>query len=100
LTLPGLELRPLGRPACSQSLYRLRYPISRWHNVFLSKTELKKSGGVICFFQTLNLVISQINLVFASCRASTFIYQVNVNYYWRFAQHACRKVMGVVTSIN
>jgi hypothetical protein len=25
LTLPGLELRPLGRPARSQSLYRLRY---------------------------------------------------------------------------
>jgi hypothetical protein len=24
--LPGLELRPLGRPARSQSLYRLRYP--------------------------------------------------------------------------
>jgi hypothetical protein len=26
LTLPGLELRSLGRPARSQSLYRLRYP--------------------------------------------------------------------------
>jgi hypothetical protein len=26
LTLPGLELRPLGRPARSQSLYRQRYP--------------------------------------------------------------------------
>jgi hypothetical protein len=26
LTLPGLELRPLGGPARSQSLYRLRYP--------------------------------------------------------------------------
>jgi hypothetical protein len=26
LTPPGLELRPLGRPASSQSLYRLRYP--------------------------------------------------------------------------
>jgi hypothetical protein len=25
LTLPGLELRPLGRPARSRSLYRLRY---------------------------------------------------------------------------
>jgi hypothetical protein len=27
LTLLGLELRPLGRPARSQSLYRLRYPM-------------------------------------------------------------------------
>jgi hypothetical protein len=26
LTQPGLELRPLSRPACSQSLYRLHYP--------------------------------------------------------------------------
>jgi hypothetical protein len=26
LTLPGLELRPLGCPSRSQSLYRLRYP--------------------------------------------------------------------------
>jgi hypothetical protein len=26
LPLPGLELRPLGRPARSQSLYRLSYP--------------------------------------------------------------------------
>jgi hypothetical protein len=26
LTLPGLELQPLGRPARNQSLYRLRYP--------------------------------------------------------------------------
>jgi hypothetical protein len=29
LAQPGLELRPLGRPARSQSLYRLRYPGSR-----------------------------------------------------------------------
>jgi hypothetical protein len=28
LTLPGLELRPLGHPARSQSLYWLRYPSS------------------------------------------------------------------------
>jgi hypothetical protein len=26
VSLPGLELRPLGLPARSQSLYRLRYP--------------------------------------------------------------------------
>jgi hypothetical protein len=28
LTLPGLELQPLGRPARSQTLYKLRYPDS------------------------------------------------------------------------
>jgi hypothetical protein len=30
LTLPGLELRPLDRPARSQSLYRVRYPGSQY----------------------------------------------------------------------
>jgi hypothetical protein len=29
LILPGLDLRPLGRPARNQSLYRLRYPGSK-----------------------------------------------------------------------
>jgi hypothetical protein len=29
LTLPELQLRPLGRPAHSQALYRLRYPGSQ-----------------------------------------------------------------------
>jgi hypothetical protein len=33
LTLPGLELRCLGRPASSQSLYRVRYPGS--HSSFV-----------------------------------------------------------------
>jgi hypothetical protein len=28
LIIPGIELRPLGRPARSQSLYRLSYPDS------------------------------------------------------------------------
>jgi hypothetical protein len=38
LPLPGLELRPGGRPARSQSLYRLRYPGShndvKWLDVY------------------------------------------------------------------
>jgi hypothetical protein len=39
LTLTGLELRPLGCPDCSQSLYRLHYPSSQ-----------KCHGGVrICY---------------------------------------------------
>jgi hypothetical protein len=34
LPLPGLELRHFGRPARSQSLYRLRYPHSRiWGDI-------------------------------------------------------------------
>jgi hypothetical protein len=33
LILPGLDLRPLGRPAHSQSLYRLLYPGFSWGRV-------------------------------------------------------------------
>jgi hypothetical protein len=51
LTLSGLELRPLGRPASSQSLYRLRYggslrkvrrckTISRETNILLLKSNI------------------------------------------------------------
>jgi hypothetical protein len=32
-TLPGLELRPLGRPARSQSLYRLRMESSEGQHI-------------------------------------------------------------------
>jgi hypothetical protein len=55
LTLPGLELRPLGRPACSQSLYRLRYPFFYMQRVAAnilnkqsrtSEKELSSSLGV------------------------------------------------------
>jgi hypothetical protein len=38
LSLPGLELRSLGRPARSQSLYRLCYPGSHTLGTFLSFT--------------------------------------------------------------
>jgi hypothetical protein len=41
LTLPGLELRPLGRPVHSQSLYRLRYPGSFGRHVTY---EIEKSS--------------------------------------------------------
>jgi hypothetical protein len=36
LTLSGLELRPLGRLARSQSLYRLRYPGCKSENIACS----------------------------------------------------------------
>jgi hypothetical protein len=37
LTLPGLELRPLGRPARSPSLYRLSYPGSSFTHLIYSE---------------------------------------------------------------
>jgi hypothetical protein len=36
LTLPGLELRPLGRAARSQSLHRLRYPMDHIESLLIS----------------------------------------------------------------
>jgi hypothetical protein len=37
LILPGLELRPLGRPAHNQSLYRLHYPGSLQGQQYMTK---------------------------------------------------------------
>jgi hypothetical protein len=42
LTLPELELRPLGRLARRQSLYRLRYPSSLRNEAIITKMGLKK----------------------------------------------------------
>jgi hypothetical protein len=42
LILPGLELQSLGRPARSQSLYRLRYP---GFSAFCRISECSFSGG-------------------------------------------------------
>jgi hypothetical protein len=48
LTLPGLEILPLWRPARSQSLYRLRYPGSLAVHTLVDLKELKEA---IYFFQ-------------------------------------------------
>jgi hypothetical protein len=42
LTLPRLELRPLGRPARNQSLYRLSYPGSKNRNISWTKVNILK----------------------------------------------------------
>jgi hypothetical protein len=39
LTLPGLEIRPFGRPTRSQSLYRLCYPSSFIHLILDQKLD-------------------------------------------------------------
>jgi hypothetical protein len=43
LTLPELELRPLGRPAYSQSLYRLGYPGS-WKESIKDRNKKTETG--------------------------------------------------------
>jgi hypothetical protein len=48
LTLPGFQLRPLGRPARSQSLYRLCYPGSK----YISKKNGENSNRYINYTYT------------------------------------------------
>jgi hypothetical protein len=45
MTLSGLELRPLSRPARSQSLYRLRYLDSMFRYILEKKMWGFKAGG-------------------------------------------------------
>jgi hypothetical protein len=52
LTLPGLELRPLSRPARCQSLYRLRYPGSTSQVGYSSKT-------IFVFRLIMNIILVQ-----------------------------------------
>jgi hypothetical protein len=52
LTLPGLELQSLCRPARSQSLYRLRYPGS--YNEVLIK-EKQTDNSFMCQLTTLSM---------------------------------------------
>jgi hypothetical protein len=48
LTLPGLELQPLDRPARHQSLYRLRYPGSYLTQGTDTNAKQIKMGQVFC----------------------------------------------------
>jgi hypothetical protein len=51
LTVPGLELPPLGSPARSQSLYRLSYPGSQYRGL----TKINFKGIDVDLFRTLNV---------------------------------------------
>jgi hypothetical protein len=48
LTLPGLELWPLGRPARSQSLYPLRYPGSTVPKLYVKNSKFWKENVARC----------------------------------------------------
>jgi hypothetical protein len=53
LILPGLELRPVGRPARIQSLYRLHYPGSSVKKELLNvirSREAQSGGNVLDFY--------------------------------------------------
>jgi hypothetical protein len=59
LTLPGLELRPLGRPARSQSLYRLRYlapNFSFYINIDPKKTKILYFYLINCYVRYVDII--------------------------------------------
>jgi hypothetical protein len=56
LTLPGLEHRPLGRPALRQSLHQLRYP-GYWNNG-ISKSILSHT-----FFFRLQIMVLNLSIL-------------------------------------
>jgi hypothetical protein len=70
LTLPRLELRPLGRPACSQSLYRFCYPgtsLYQYMNKKLMNEQfLSHSGGLLSWCLLILVVLQE------SCTLSSF----------------------------
>jgi hypothetical protein len=57
LILPGLELRPLGRPARSQSLYRLRYPGSSLCSSFNIFTQIAALCSKPCHLKDRHVII-------------------------------------------
>jgi hypothetical protein len=69
LTLPGLELRPLGRPARCQSLYRLRYP-NCWQS-YTRIDSVTSQNRVFTFTTVRSLRGSQLNLQRVYVRNST-----------------------------
>jgi hypothetical protein len=64
LLIPGLEIRHLGRPAHSQSLYRLRYPCSSYMHTYihtLTCHRLKRGFGLVNRFIGSSLVVTTDN---------------------------------------
>jgi hypothetical protein len=62
LTLPGLELRPLGRPVHRQSLYRLSYPGS--HSAeYKGRVNINIVIVVVMSFLVFLFLFSRINLI-------------------------------------
>jgi hypothetical protein len=76
LILPGLELRPLRRPARSQSLYRLRYPgSSRSINKYICICINEGGAQVICNTRKLHYQRTYISEIqFSHCISLSWSY--------------------------
>jgi hypothetical protein len=91
LPLPGLELRPIGRPAHSQSLYRLSCPgLLHFNNrrVIARRPGLPRSpipsgfsvcNKCSCFIKVNAKVLSSIDVISSICSASAIL-KIPLNY--------------------
>jgi hypothetical protein len=80
LTPPGLEPRPLSRPARSQSLYRLRYPGSLTATQFIFKLEY-----FVVFLNCMSISsrkYPQSDIVFSFQYACLFRSNLKINLIW------------------
>jgi hypothetical protein len=104
LTLPGLELRLLGHPARSQSLYRLRYPnflifilkdpkIRR--SLFSEKQYLKWDTSL--FIRANSVFTDVAEVCIASIIRVCRIWQVNTNTGFLFTSYMYSKRLSVVS---
>jgi hypothetical protein len=75
LPLPGLELRPLGRPVSSQSLDRLRYPGSHFYYYFIIITLAR----YIRDFALFSVYPSCKNCPFARCASAANVVRRDVD---------------------
>jgi hypothetical protein len=79
LNLPGLELRPLRRPARRRSLYRLRYPGSRRS---LSNWKLNETTSEAFITKGIrSLTILRISFIPSTFWHSTYVYELRRNWF-------------------
>jgi hypothetical protein len=70
LALAGFELRPLGRAARNQSLYRLSYPGSDWFMVMVNNRFLHKNN------ERVDDTVSPVYIIYCQMRNTTMIMKV------------------------
>jgi hypothetical protein len=89
LTLPGLQLQPLGRPACRQSLYQILYRgTSSLHIVTGKSRSIHFPAHRIQHGRQIHLLLIIINKANSLCIVNIFLMYTNIGkqrYCWLFA---------------
>jgi hypothetical protein len=80
LTLPGLELQTLCRPAHSQSLYRLRYPGSYYATITAIIIADTTTATIIIITTTTTITTTTYNYYYSFEKLSVFIVSLTDNH--------------------